>query len=88
MKASGKVGRGFDWSDMMVRVQSFSSSVFATGRQTVQVVWKGSELSVSKIQDRSPIDLRVAADLDARTLTVALKTEEFQPDRLLRLTGS
>ncbi len=87
VRTLGKVGRGLDWSDLTVRVLSFASSIFSTGRQTVQVVWRGSELIVSKIQDRSPIDLRVAADLGARRLTLDLRAQEFRPDRLFRLEG-
>lgn len=87
VKAAGKLGRGFDWSDMTVRVFSFASSAFTTGRQTLQLVWKGPQLSLSKIQDRSPIDLRLAADLDRRELTVSFKTDKFRPDRLFSLSG-
>ncbi len=87
VKATGKLGRDFDWSDLTVRVASFDSSAFTTGRQTFQLVWRGRELTLAKIQDRSPIDLRLTADLDRRDVTLSFKTDQFRPDRLLRLSG-
>jgi hypothetical protein len=87
VKAAGKVGRSFDWSDLTVRVASFASAAFTTGKQTLQLVWKGSTLTLDKIQDRSPIDLRLAADLDRREVTLSFQTEQFRPDALFRLSG-
>jgi hypothetical protein len=87
VKAKGKVGRDFDWSDLTVRVASFASSAFTTGRQTFQLVWRGREITLAKIQDRSPIDLRLAADLDRRDVTLSFKADRFRADRLFQLSG-
>lgn len=88
LKTAGKVGRQLDWSDLTLRVMAFSSSVFSTGRQTLQMVWKGHQLTLSKIQDRSPVDVQLSADFDARTVSLSFRAEQFQPDKLFRLSGS
>ena len=85
---SGKVDRAFTWSDLTVRLLSFDSSLFALEKQTLQVVWKGSQVQVHKIEDRSPIDLGVTADLDQQQLTVSFQTDGLRADHLVRFSGA
>jgi translocation and assembly module TamB len=87
LRVQGKVGRGLDWSDLTMNLLSFSSSVLNTGAQSLQLVWKGKSLEVRKIQDRSPVDLQLLADLENRYLTLHFMSDHFRPDRLFQLTG-
>ena len=84
---AGKLDRAFAWSDLTVRILSFSSSVLDLEKQTLQVVWKGNQVEVHKIEDRSPIDLGVTADLDQKEITVSFQTDGLRPDNLVRFSG-
>jgi hypothetical protein len=86
LDVAGKVDRAFTWSDLAVRLLSFDSSLFALEKQTLQVVWKGNQVQVQKIQDRSPIDLGVTADLGQKQLTVSFQTDGLRPDQLVRFS--
>ena len=84
---AGKMDRAFAWSDFTVRILSFDSSVFDLEKQTLQVVWKGNQVQVQKIEDRSPIDLGVTADLDQKQMTVSFQTDGLrrgQPGAVLQ----
>lgn len=86
LNVAGKIDRAFTWSDLTVRLQSFESSLVDLEKQTLQVVWKGSQVQVQKIEDRSPIDLGVTADLDKKQLTVSFQTDGLRPDQLMRFS--
>jgi translocation and assembly module TamB len=86
-RVQGRVGRSLDWSDATVRLLSFNSSVISTSPQSVQVVWKGSGLQIRKIQDRSPVDIQLDADMAGRTVTLRFLTDNLRPDRLFHMTG-
>ncbi len=86
LNVGGKIDRAFSWSDLTVRIQSFESSLVDLEKQTFQVVWKGSQVQIQKIQDRSPIDLGVTADLARKQLTVSFQTDGLRPDQLVRFS--
>ena len=88
VKLQGLLDKSLTSSDLTVQLLSFESSLFTTRSQTVQVLWKGSSIEVRKIQDRSPIDLSLLADLEKRQFTINLQTEDLRPDRLFTLAGS
>ncbi len=88
IKVQGLLDKSLDSSDMTVQLLSFESSLFTTRSQTLQVLWKGSSIDVRKIQDRSPIDLSLKADLEKQQFTVSFQTEDLRPDRLFTLSGS
>jgi translocation and assembly module TamB len=87
VNVSGKVDRAFTSSDLTVRLLSFTSSLFELEKQTVQVVWKGNQVQVQKIEDRSPIDLGLVADLDRKELTINFQTDGLRPDQLVRFSS-
>ncbi len=87
VNVSGKVDRAFTSSDLTVRLLSFTSSLFELEKQTLQVVWKGSQVQVQKIEDRSPIELGLVADLDRKELTVNFQTDGLHPDQLVRFSS-
>jgi translocation and assembly module TamB len=83
---SGKIDRAFTSSDLTVRLLSFESSLFELEKQTLQVVWKGNQIQVQKIQDRSPIELGLVADLDSKEVTVSFQTDGLRPEELVRFS--
>lgn len=83
----GKMGRRLDWSDLTIRLLSFSSSFASIGSQTFQLVWKDADLEVRKIQDRSPVDIRLKADLARGLFTLDVTADAFKPEGLIRFTG-
>ena len=82
----GKLDRKLTWSDLTVRLLAFDSSALTVERQTLQVVWKGNEIQVHKIQDHSPIDLGVTASLDRQEIRVDFQADGLRPDRLFRFS--
>ena len=86
LDVSGKFDRAFTSSDLTVRLLSFESSLFELQKQTLQVVWKGNQVQVQKIQDRSPIELGLVADLDNKVVTVSFQTDGLRPDQLVRFS--
>ncbi len=82
----GRVDKGFTWSDVTMRLLSFDSSLLSASRQTLQLVWKGNEIHVHKIQDHSPIDLGMTANLDTQEISVDFEAEGLRPDRLVQFT--
>ncbi|HUI72737.1 MAG TPA: hypothetical protein VL354_19600, partial [Spirochaetia bacterium] len=88
LNVSGKIDRTFTWSDLTVRLVSFDSSLLHVERQTLQVVWKGSQVQIQKIEDRSPIELGITADLDKKQLTINFQTDGLRADRLVRFSSS
>ncbi|HTP57986.1 MAG TPA: hypothetical protein VMM82_03650, partial [Spirochaetia bacterium] len=83
---SGKIDRAFTSSDLTVRLLSFESSLFELQKQTLQVVWKGNQVQVQKIQDRSPIELGVEADLDNKEVRLSFQTDGLRPDQLVKFS--
>ena len=84
----GKIDRRFTWSDLTMRLLEFDSSVLRVGKQTLQVVWKGDRIQVHKIQDHSPIDLGMTADLSRQEINVDFQADGLRPDRLFQFSGS
>jgi len=87
LKAQGSMDPGFQSADVKTQLIGLSTNFFEAGRQTFQVAWKGNALSLRKIQDSAPLDLRVDADLSTGDLEIAFLAEKFQPSRLVRLRG-
>ncbi len=85
---AGKVDRAFTWSDLTVRVLSLESSLVRLEKQTLQVLWKGNTVQIQKIEDRSPVDLGVTADLDLQLVTVSFQSDGLRADQLVRFSGS
>ncbi len=88
LKLQGQVDKNLASSDVTVHLLSFDSSLFSVRSQTLQVLWKGSSIEVRKIEDRSPIDLSILADLEKQQFTVRFQTQDLRPDKLLTLSGS
>jgi hypothetical protein len=87
LKVQGLLDKSLASSDLTVQLLSFESSLFTTRSQTLQVLWKGSSIEVRKIQDRSPINLSILADLEKQQFTINFQTEDLRPDRLFTLSG-
>jgi hypothetical protein len=87
IRGAGKLDPHFEGADLTIGLRSFQSPLLSSGGQTLQVVWKGKNLEVRKIQDRSRIDVRLAANLDAGKITVNFALDQLRPDRLLRFGG-
>jgi translocation and assembly module TamB len=87
LKVQGSVDRRFTSSDLTVQLLSFESSLFAARSQTLQVVWKGSSVEVRKIQDRSPVELDITADLERQQVTATFEAQDLRPDMLFSLSG-
>ncbi len=88
LKIRGRVGKLLDWTDLSIRIASFSSSlVNITSPQTYQVVWKDKRIEVSKIWDHTPFDLQFIADLSRNSYALNFQSEGLRPSRLFRLTG-
>jgi translocation and assembly module TamB len=87
LKVQGTLDRSLAGSDVTVRLLSFESSLFSTGAQTLQLIWKGERIEVRKIQDRSPIDLRLVVDQGQRSATLDFQLEELRPSRLISLSS-
>ena len=87
VNVEGRIDRAFRWSDFTVKLLSFNSSIFNLAKQTLQVVWKGSQVKVQKIQDREPIDLGLVADLDQNQVTVSFQTDGLRADKLVRFSN-
>lgn len=85
LKAQGNLDRSLTSADVSLKMRSFESSMFSTGAQSVQLVWKGNSIEVRKIQDRSPIELDLRADLAAKEVTLSVQSEDLRPDRLFSL---
>ena len=88
VKLQGQLDTSLTSSDLTVQLLSFESSLFTVRSQTLQVLWKGSSIEVRKIQDRSPVDLSLLADLEKKQFTINFQTEDLRPDRLFTLAGS
>jgi translocation and assembly module TamB len=88
LKAQGTLDRSLTASDVTVRLLTFNSSLVNTQAQTVQLVWKGSSLSVRKIQDRSPLVLDLQAELDKSLFTLDFQCQDLRPERLVTFSRS
>ncbi len=82
LSAQGSVDRALTSADMTVRLQSLQSSVLDAGAQTLQIVVKGNIIEARKIQDRSPIELSLRADLGTRELLLGFQSQDMRLDRL------
>jgi hypothetical protein len=82
VKVQGSVDRSLSGSDATVRLVSFSSSVLNSDAQTFQVAWKGNQIDVRKIQDRSPLALDLQGDLDKREFTLHFQTQDLRPEQM------
>jgi len=87
VKASGKLGRLFTWSDLAVRLYSLSTDTIDLKRQTFQVSYDTQKLTVRKIQDRSPLDIQFLYDTESKDLNFQFNAEDFQPSDLFQMTG-
>lgn len=88
LKAQGTVDPGLRSADVKAELSGLTTSLFEAGRQTFQISWRDGALSLRKIQDSAPVDLRIDADLSTGGLSFAFQTERFQPSRLVKLRGS
>ena len=82
LSAKGSVDRSFTAADMTVRMLSLQSSLVDAGAQTLQVIVKGNVVEVRKIQDRSPIELSLRADLGTREFLLGFQSQDMRLDRL------
>ncbi len=82
LKAQGSVDRAFTSADMTVRLLSLQSSVLNAGAQTLQIMVKGNVVEVHKIQDRSPIELSLRADLASQEILLGFQAQDMRMDRL------
>ncbi|MBN1698681.1 MAG: translocation/assembly module TamB domain-containing protein [Spirochaetales bacterium] len=87
LKTKGSFDRDFSGADFIVKFLHFSTDTISFQRQTLQITLDDNLIDVRKIQDKSPIDLHLFADLNTGTLTFNFKTEKFQPQTMFRFTG-
>ena len=88
LRVNGKFDPGFDWSDMQVQIADLRAKSFALGPQTFQVTHRQSSVTVTKIQDRAPLDLRFVYATDAQSLTFEFDAERFVPASSIQLLGA
>jgi translocation and assembly module TamB len=87
IKVTGRLDRLWRWADLSVRVYSLSTEFLALTRQTFQVSYKDERLTVTKIQDRSPLDIQFLFDFKTRELRGNFKSENYRPANALALSG-
>jgi translocation and assembly module TamB len=87
LRVEGTVDRNLTASDLTVHLQALESSLVNAGSQTLQVLWKEGTLDVRKIQDRSPIVLRLVAELEKQEYTLKFQAEDMRLSRLFTLVG-
>jgi translocation and assembly module TamB len=88
VRVRGRVDRRFTWSDLAVNVFSLSTGGFDLKRQTMQVSFDNDTLKVSKIEDRSPLDIQILYDLGSRDLSFQFNAEGLKPGDLIQFRGA
>ena len=87
VRVAGRLDRQWRWSNLSVRIYSLSTELFALRRQTFQVSYKDDLLTVTKIQDRSPLDIQLLFDFTSGELSGNFKAENYRPANALSLAG-
>ena len=87
VRVGGRLERRWRWADLSVRVYSLSTDFLSLTRQTFQVSYKEDHLTVTKVQDRSPLDIQFLFDIDSGELRGNFKSESYRPANALEFTG-
>jgi translocation and assembly module TamB len=87
VRLGGRLERRWRWSDLSVRVYSLSTDLLSLTRQTFQVTHKEDLLTITKIRDRSPLDIQFLFDFKSRELRGEFKSENYRPANALAFTG-
>ncbi len=88
LKAQGSVARDFTAADATVRLLTLDTPVVAARPQTFHASLSDGRLSVTKIEDRVPVDLALVVDLPSGDVTATMRAEGFRADQVLRPAGA
>jgi translocation and assembly module TamB len=84
---SGRVGSSFEWADLNVGIDRFTSNLADLAEQQFYITLDEETVVVRKTQDKAPLDLRIAADLSGEEVILSLRTEEFTPQTIISAEG-
>jgi translocation and assembly module TamB len=87
VRIGGRLDRRWRLADLSVRIYSLSTEFLSLTRQTFQVSYKEDHLTVTKVQDRSPLDIQFLLDIDNGELRGNFKSENYRPANALEFTG-
>lgn len=77
----------FEWIDSQLRINSLVSRRAAFKRQTFHVSYRNQILEITKIKDKSPVDLFLHLDNQRRSLTVTFSSQKLAPMDIVSFRG-
>ena len=81
IRIRGSMGPKFDWASLRCSFPEFNSDIFSAKDQSFQILLSDNKLRIAKILDSEPIDISANINLDDRSISVSLETEEYVPGR-------
>lgn len=82
----GRVTKDFSLLDADFRVESFKAGDVILKEQQFHIGLKDRTLDITKVQDRSPLDLSVRYSLDREVLSASFLAEDLAPQNLIAFT--
>jgi translocation and assembly module TamB len=83
---SGSFSRGFDEARFAVSIAAESREAVISP-QRFELAYGGGALSLTKVQDRSPLDAALRLDLASGDASASLKMDGYVPSRMVKFTG-
>ncbi len=81
----GTVHRSLRWSDLTLRLAHVTTNLLDLSRQTLHVNVQDDQWEVRKVQDKAPIDLYVAYDMNEQLVHTTFSMDEFVPGSLVHV---
>jgi hypothetical protein len=87
VRLKAKLKESFEWIDSQLRINSLTTRRVALNRQTFHVSYHENVLEITKIKDKSPIDLFLYLNNRDRRLTVNFQSQNLSPSDLFTFRG-
>jgi translocation and assembly module TamB len=87
IRLKANLNESLDWIDSQLRISSLASSHIAINRQTFYVSYRKKSLEITKIKDKSPIDLSLYWNSETHDLIVSFKSQKFVPLDIFSFRG-
>ncbi|MCK4542262.1 MAG: translocation/assembly module TamB domain-containing protein [Spirochaetales bacterium] len=79
----GSFTEDFLHATLNLKLHTFDSNMFRLKKQSFAITLAEGSWSVTKIQDKSPIDLKLVYEVDTGTLDLSFNSENFNPSDLV-----
>ena len=87
IRLKANLKESFEWIDSQLRINSLVSRRVAFKRQTFHVSYRNQILEITKIKDKSPIDLFLHLNYRDRSLTVTFSSQKLAPMDIVSFRG-